>query len=167
PPVPLATVSATIDTVVKAQIAAQTRSKGTASAMHAAVVTLTEEMKQLAAYVSNIANQHPADGDAIIKGANMLQRIKASNPNNGYRIHTTKVAGQLFIMTVRVPKAAYEFEMTTDPTNATSWVNIYKGLKVKFLKTGLTSGTRYYIRVKTVTVYGESAPSDVLSAIVQ
>jgi hypothetical protein len=166
PPITLASVTAAINGLTAAQTAAASKTKGTVAAMHALVPPLENMLKLLASYVTSVANQNPADGDAIIKGANLYQRTKPQNPDNGYRVHATKVAGQLFIMTVRVPRASYEFEMTTDPTNATSWVNIYKGLKCKFLKTGLTSGTRYYIRVKTVTLAGESAPSDVLSSVV-
>jgi len=166
PPVALTAVTASINSLVTAQTAAQTRAKGTAAAMHTLVLSLEVQLKQLANYVSSVANQNPASADAIISEANMLQRRKPANPNNGYRVHATKVAGQLFIMTVRVLRASYEFEMTTDTTNPASWTNIYKGPKCKFLKTGLISGTRYYIRVKVVTIAGESAPSDVLSSVV-
>jgi hypothetical protein len=166
PPVTLAAVTGAINSLVAAQTAAATKAKGTVAAMHALVPPLEAMLRELASYVSSVANQNPTDGDAIIKGANLFQRTKPQNPSNGFRVHATKVAGQLFIMTVKVPRAAYEFEMTTDPTNAASWVSIYKGLLCKFLKTGLISGTRYYIRVKTVTLAGESAPSDVLSSVV-
>jgi hypothetical protein len=166
PPVALATVTTAINSVIAAQTAAQTRAKGTVAAMHAQVQALEIYLRQLANYASSVANQNPANGQAILAGANFFQRKKPVNPNNGYRVHATKVPGQLFIMTVRVLRASYEFEMTTDTTNPASWTNIYKGTKCKFIKTGLTSGTRYYIRVKTVTVNGESAPSDVLSSVV-
>jgi hypothetical protein len=166
PPVPLATVTTAIDNVAAQQTKAGTGLRGAVPAMHALVVTLEGLLKQLASYVSNVANENAADGNAIIAGAHMYQRRKAAKTNNGYRVHATKTAGELFIMTVKVPRAFYEFEMTTDPNNASSWTLIYKGPKVKFIKTGLVSGTRYYIRVKTVTVAGESAPSDVLSSVV-
>ncbi|HXC06062.1 MAG TPA: fibronectin type III domain-containing protein [Bacteroidia bacterium] len=164
--VPLTVVKQAIDKLVAAQTLAQTRARGTAAAMHVEAATVEVMLKQLAGDVTYVAGQNPDDGDAIIQSAHMYQRSKPVNPSNGYRVHATSNSGELFIMTRRVPHAGYEFEMSTDPHLESSWTTIYKGLKCKCLKTGLQSGTRYYIRVRTITNVGESVPSDVLSSVV-
>ncbi|HEV7230874.1 MAG TPA: hypothetical protein VGO45_06075, partial [Bacteroidia bacterium] len=62
--------------------------------------------------------------------------------------------------------AIYVYQMTTNPKNEASWTTIYKGLIAKFIKTGLTSGTRYYFRYAVILKGVQGAWSPVLSIIV-
>jgi hypothetical protein len=165
PPMPLPTVSTAISNVASAQVVAQTKARGAAATMHAFVKVLEGMCKQLATYVCSVANANPNSGDAILSSANMTQRKAPIVVKKGYRVHATRNFGELFIMTVRVLKATYNFEMTTDPTGATGWASIYTGTKCKFVKTGLVSGTRYFVRVIVTGVNGVEPPSLVLSAV--
>jgi hypothetical protein len=166
-PVPaLADVTQAIDNLVAANVIAQSRTKGTTAHMHSFLRTLEILLYQLVTYAEGVANSDPTNAQAILTGIPLTLRKVAVQINNGYRVHPTKTPGELFIMTPKVLYATYNFESTTDPTNPGSWVSIYKCSKCKFIKTGLISGTRYFIRVKVTDRSGESLPGNVLNSIV-
>ncbi len=166
-PVPtLASISAAITLASNALALAQTKAKGTSSPMHAAVKTLVGLLKQLLAYVEAIANSDEPNGIAIIESAGMSVRKPATRKPKVFTAVTGPTPGSVLLNTKAQPRSVYIYQMTTDPTTLTSWVTISTSQVVKYLKTGLTSNTKYYFRVAVVTKSVEAPWSPVLSVFV-
>jgi hypothetical protein len=162
----LADVTIAINNLEAAEVIALSRAKGAAAHKNSLMRTLELMLHQLIKYAEGVANNDPTNAQAIMTSIPLAIRKQPVQVNNGYRVHPTKSVGELFIMTTRTANATYNFESTTDPANVASWASIYKGTKCKFVKTGLVSGTRYYIRVKVTDKKGESMPGNVLSSLV-
>jgi hypothetical protein len=160
----LAAVSAAITLASDALATAQTKAKGTASPMHAAVKALEILLKQLLAYVETTANADEANGVAIIESAGMSVRKTATRkPKVFTAVNIPLSPGSVLLNTKSVPRSVYHYQMTTDPNTGSSWVTISINQVVKYIKTGLTSGTKYYFRVAVITKSIEGPWSPVLS----
>jgi len=74
--------------------------------------------------------------------------------------------GEIDIHWNRVKGAkSYVVQYTTTPTNAASWVNGPVAPKSKITVTGLTSSTKYYLRVAAVGAAGQGAFSELASQV--
>ena len=60
---------------------------------------------------------------------------------------------------------SYVVQYTTTPTNAASWVNGPIATKSKATVTGLTSATKYYLRVAGIGAAGQGAFSELASQV--
>ncbi len=166
-PVPtLASVTAAITLASNALATAQSRAKGTASPMHAAVKALMIQMKQLQSYVETTANADEANAIAIIESAGMSVRKTTTHKPKVFTAVNGTAPGSVLLNTKSQPRSVYIYQMTTDPSTATSWVTISTSQVVKYIKTGLTSGTKYYFRVAVITKSVEGPWSSVLSVII-
>jgi hypothetical protein len=61
--------------------------------------------------------------------------------------------------------SSYAVEMTTDPSDESSWKIVKIPTKSSTTITGLTSGQRYHFRVSAVNANGQSAPSETASKV--
>ena len=61
---------------------------------------------------------------------------------------------------------SYEIQVSPDPYTGTSWVNKAPSTKSKSSLTGLTSGTRVWVRVRATGTGGQGAWSDPATKIV-
>jgi hypothetical protein len=142
-----------------------TRVKGSVAKMRAEQKKLIILLKGLAAYVETIANADPDHALDIIAGAGMVVRKTSVRKPHVFSVSNGKLKGTAVLTTKAVSRGTYLYQMTTDPNTPASWVQIYAGSNVKFTKTGLTSGTRYYFRgaVSSKGVLGDwTTPEDVL-----
>jgi hypothetical protein len=137
-----------------------TRAKGSVDQMHVERKTLTTSLMQLASYVEVVANANPDNASSIIGVSGMPEKKPMVRKPKGFSVTAGKDPASVKITTQAVKRGIYVYEMTTDPATATSWAVIYTGNTVKFLKTGLTSGTRYYFRYAVITagVQGNWSP---------
>ena len=138
---------------------------GLKAAMHAKELTLELSLKLLVAYVEGIANASPALGNAIILSSGMKEKKTNPAKANGFRIKPTGMPGEVMLRTDAEFRATFEFQMTTTPADAASWVSANAGTKASFLATELVSGTRYYFRVAKTNKNGVNPWSNVLDVI--
>ncbi len=160
-------------TAVTAQIAvldadittALTKAKGTASPMHVATQALESQLRMLAGYVQNIANADQENGVSIIQSAGMDVRKPAARTPKTFSAKVEKVPGEVLLNTKAVPRSSYIYQMTTDPTLVSGWSTMAISNTAKYLKTGLTSGTKYFFRVAIITKSLQGDWSPVISVV--
>jgi hypothetical protein len=143
----LAVVSAQIAVLSAAYSTSLTKVKGSANKMHVELLALHVLLKGLAGYVETMANADPVNAENIINSSGMPVKKPSPKPPKIFTAVARKTPGVVRLNSKATLRASYVYEMTTDPTLASGWTNIYIGGDVKFDKTGLTSGTRYYFRV--------------------
>ena len=162
----LAAVNAQVLVLKAAFNTAQTRAKGASNIMHVELNTLKAMLKGLAGYVETMANANPANAENIINSAGMTAKKTAAHAPKVFSVVALKTPGVVRLNSKATRGASYLYEMTTDQTLQTGWANIYFGSVVKFDKSGLVSGTRYFFRV-AVSIKGIVGPwSHDLSVIV-
>jgi hypothetical protein len=116
--------------------------------------------------VETIANAD-ADNAAIIIGSSgfALKKPAVHGPKL-FTVKPGKASGSVNLDSKAAKGAVYVYEMTTDPNTPASWANIYIGKTTRFLKTGLSSGQRYYFRV-AVIIKGVQQPwSPVVNVVI-
>jgi hypothetical protein len=164
----LTDVSANATALEAAYAVAQTKVKGSAEQRDVQVRALHLKLKAMATYVEAVANTNPDLADSVIASAGMQEKKPTTKVPHGFSVKLTTKPGEALLTTKGVKRGAYIYEMSTDPTFApANWVMIYQGITMKFLKTGLVSGTRYFFRYSTIDKTGQSAWSPVLSVVIQ
>ncbi|HEV7230789.1 MAG TPA: fibronectin type III domain-containing protein, partial [Bacteroidia bacterium] len=127
---------------------------------------LALSLKTLSGYVEGIANLDPVNAENIIISAGMAVKKPSVHGPKLFTVKPGKAAGSVNLDSKAEKGAVYVYEMTTDPNTPTSWANIYIGKTTKFLKTGLSSGQRYYFRV-AVIIKGVQEPwSPVVNVVI-
>ena len=144
--------------------------KNTGGVEDTAVMYLREKdlelaLKSLAAYVEGIANANSNEAEPIILSAAMEVKQKAVRVKPDFEVKGTDTSGELKVSCRSSERAAYIFQMSTDPTNELSWVIVQSSTRSKFIQKGLTAGTRYHFRVAVVDKSGQRPWSEAKSAI--
>jgi hypothetical protein len=142
----LATVSAATDLLESDYAVSQTRVRGSASVMRDQEKKLIVLLKALASHVELIANGNPPPGINVIPSAGMIEKKPSIHKPKTFTAVNGPMKGEVILNTKGLKGAAYVYQMNTDPNNLAGWQTIYMGTKVKFIKTGLTSGTHYFFR---------------------
>jgi hypothetical protein len=164
----LTDISANATALEAAYAVSQTRVKGSAEKRDVEVRALHLKLKSLAIYVEGIANTNPDLADAVIASAGMQEKRPNSKGAHVFSVKLGAKPGEVLLRTKGLKRGSYIYEMSTDPNLApANWIVIYQGLTMKFLKTGLTSGTRYFFRYSTIDKNGQSAWSSALSVVIQ
>jgi hypothetical protein len=126
-----------------------TRVRGSVAKMRTEEKKLIILLKGLASYVETVAN---ADSDHALDIIPLAGMNVKKSPIRKPRVFTAvngKLKGTVALSTKGISRGTYIYQMTIDPNTVASWAQIYTGSNVKFTKTGLTSGTRYYFRSAT------------------
>jgi hypothetical protein len=162
----LATVTAQLDKAKASLQAAQSKAHGASSPMHADIKALLVLLDQLASYVTAVANADGENAIAITESSGMSVKKQPLRLPKTFTAVAGKTPGSVSLSTKAIKGSVYIYEMSTDPTNATLWTVISTDNKVKYTKTGLTSGTRYYFRVALITKSVQAPWSAVLNVII-
>lgn len=170
---PLATITANVNALETASIAAAGGGVDETAAMHAKEAVLDFSIKLLAAYVENIANGNPINAEAIALSSGMNIKRQGPPRPNGFRVTQGTSSGKADLRTNSEKRATFTWAMATALGNsiaATSppdnWVVIGSGTQARFTATGLTAGQRYFFRVAKIDKNGQGPWSDVVSIIV-
>jgi len=161
----LATITANVNALESASLAAKGGGKDDTANMYAKEVTLDLSLKSLGAYVEGIANASPVNARAIILSAGMEVKAKGSHAAVDFAVQP-KGQGTVKVICKASPRAVYEFQMTTDPTNAASWERISSSTRGRIVKSELNSGTRYYFRAAVLDKNGQGPWKEVKSTII-
>jgi hypothetical protein len=146
----LATIATQKDSLEAAFQASMTHLKGTADKTSVARKALALSLKTLSGYVEGIANLDQDNAENIIISAGMAVKRPSINRPKLFTVKPGKASGSVNLDSKAEKGAVYVYEMTTDPNTPASWANIYIGKTTRFLKTGLSSGQRYYFRVAVI-----------------
>jgi hypothetical protein len=161
----LATITAYVNALEAACIAAQGGRAHDTANMYAKEVVLDLSLKSLGAYVEGIANATPLIAASTILSAGMNVKAKGGKVAHDFGVKVTGNAGEVKLVHLSVKRGSQEFQMTTDPGTEASWARIYCGTRASFVKTGLTSGTRYYFRATAIDKNGQRPWSAVMNMI--
>jgi hypothetical protein len=166
-PVPgLESITANVNALETAAIAAAGGGTDETANMHARELTLDLSLKQLAAYVESIANASPLDAGAIILSAGMELKSPKTRIAKGFRVSVTGNPGEIKLATLFVNRATFIFQLCTNTGNENNWQTISQSTRATFVKKGLSSGTRYFFRVAVIDKHGMGTWSNVVSSIV-
>jgi len=129
-------------------------------------IELRQVMTDMGAYVEAVANQDAEKAQSVIESASMRMKRNRETPENGFRIKTTGMSGQVQLRTKFYSSATFAFASTLTPNDASTYVQIYSGTRASFLASGLTSGKRYSFRFQKTDKNGPSDWSDPKNIIV-
>lgn len=165
PTPPLATLTADVNALETAYIAAQAGGKQATALMRAREVVVDRDFTALAAYVEMVANTNFPMAETIVRSAGM--GIKQITPPviNDFEIDNTEVPGEIKLKVKSVRGASYIYQMCNDPSIESNWQLLKIIKQAKLVKDGLTSGSRYYFRVATIDKSGQLPWSNVLNII--
>jgi hypothetical protein len=167
PSIALSDITTDANNLEAAYLASLTRTKGTASHVKDATITLRIALTKLAGYVEGVANADAATAETTISFAGMQPR-KAGTHKGHVLAVVSKVKGQVLLTCLSAKGVSYKWEVAIgDPTVEANWKVLAEVKQSKTIQRGLNSGTLYHFRVWTIGKTGISpAPSQVLSTIV-
>jgi hypothetical protein len=129
---------------------------------------LIDTMHNLSSYVL-----YTAKGDRLVAESSEFTIAKNPSPKPpvdkpaGLQLSDGQNAGEMQLVFRRVPGAkSYMYQISSDPVDDTKWVTTY-GTVRKALFTGLSSGTRYYVRVVALGTNGQVVYSDAVARVAQ
>lgn len=163
---PLATITANVNALETASIAAQGGGPDDTANMRAKEVVLDLSLKGLGAYVEGVANATPITAEAIILSAGMEVKGQGGHTAIDFDVQSTGNPGEVKLLRKAISRGSYEFQMCTDPASEANWQKIYSGTRGRITKSGLTIATRYYFRATAIDKNGVGPWSDVKSIIV-
>jgi hypothetical protein len=165
-PVPsLSTIQIQVAQVQTAYTVAQTRQKGAVSAMYSVLKVLEVSLKQLASYVETVANADPDLAESIILSAGMTVKKTAVRAPKIFSVKQGITGEEVILNNKALKRAAYIYQLSTDPSKPDTWEIIYSGLRVKYIHKGLTPGIRYYFKTTVISKDGAIDNPAILSLI--
>ena len=160
---PLNTVTTDTDTLESSHAIALNRAKGAASSRDDKKATVLKDAHALLAYVQGIADNNPANAEAIILSAGMNVRAKGGRKIIDFKALHGEVSGTVNIIAKAAENnASYEWQQSTDGTN---WTMLPVTRKVKTSVSNLIPGTTYYFRYRPVLRKGEGEWSQIIKII--
>ncbi len=145
PQPPLATVTASIQTLVDAQTKAQAHTAGAAAARDVALQTLATELHQLQAHVQSVADTTPAEAAAIASSAGMGTHAHGARMHPDLAIRMAP-GGLVVLHKHSAGKhASYEWQYTTD---GKTWTSAPSTDHAHTTISGLTVGQSYQFRAR-------------------
>jgi hypothetical protein len=163
----LTVITSDTNNLEAAQLAGQTRAKGTAAHTQAMVKVLHLSLQALAHYVENIANADPNNAETIIKSAGMeMKKTPVHIPRILHVVSSAK--GQVTLTCPTSRTDSYKWDIATgDPTIEANWKTYVVVKQSKTIQNGLLSATVYHFRQWTVGPKGLGPVSQVVSVTVQ
>jgi hypothetical protein len=159
-------ISTNINALEAAYLAASGGGVDDTAAMHSKEFLLEVSLKSLAAYVEGIANTNLGTAESVALSSGMDIKGAGTHQAKEFNVKPTGNPGEVKMATKSAPRCTYMWQMTSDPTVATGWITIGQATQANFIKSGLTSGARYYFRVATVGKEGQEPWSNVVNTIV-
>jgi hypothetical protein len=158
PPVPIATLLAHIAELDAAQVSTLSGAHGTASARDAKLLVVHDDLKQLQTYVQTVAVGHGEDAEAVVASSGMSVKQSSGPSKPVFSVKQGKRSGSVRL-SVRHPGivASFDWQSSTDGIH---WVDRERTVHAKLDVDGLTPGTRYAFRYRTLTRAGLSDWSD-------
>jgi hypothetical protein len=165
-PIPaLDTVTAQINELETAQLAALSGGPEDTANMHVKRQALELSLRALATYVETVANSNPAEAEAIVLSAGLTVKVRTLPKTMDFEAATTRNPGEIAVSKRHENRAFFIVQMTTTPEEESSWTTIHSGTRGRVVKSGLRSGLRYHFRASVLDKNGQRPWSEVKSAL--
>lgn len=161
---PLAVITAAINALEQAAIAAAGGGKDETAVMHEKEIILDGLLTNEGLYVEIIANDTPAEAGSIILSAGMTPKKVTVHTAKGFHVVHGKIPGQVKLRTKYVNNAAFIWQYKV--SNAAEWVSAPQTNKASTVISGLSSAIRYSFRVAVLKSNVLGGWSDVVELIV-
>lgn len=164
PPLAYSQVQADLDALQIAEEATRNGAKGTVSDRDVKLRLVHSDMRVLKSFAQRIADASPGSAEAVIEasGFNVSRRRSGAKPDFAGTPGEVPGTIDLQCRAVRRVRAVYYWEMSTDQK---TWSPLPDTLLATTSVAGLTAGTTYSFRYRTLTAGGLSAWSAVISVI--
>jgi hypothetical protein len=164
PPVPITTLAAHAAELEAAQVTARTRLHGAAAARDQKRVIVEDDLRYLRTYVESVASRHAEDASAVIASSGMSQKQSAGPRKATFAVKQGRSSGSV-TLTVRHPGivASFDRQISLDGTH---WTEGPSTVHASVDLEGLTPGTTYWFRYRTLTRNGSSDWSDPIKLLV-
>lgn len=162
----LAIITTNINALETGHLAAKGGGTDETANMHSKEFVLELSLKSLAAYVEGIANTNPVTAEAVVLSAGMNIKTPATQNPRDFHVKPGDIPGEVKLSTKHEPNSTFIWQMCNDPAVEANWLTIGQATQANFVKSGLTSGARYYFRVAVVGKDGQGAWSNVVNTIV-
>jgi hypothetical protein len=150
-PFPTLTTCATnINNAEAAYLQAKIGGPDATANMRAKVAVFELSIKQLVSYVEAIANQNPANAEAVILSAGMLVKGRSPRKTKNFDAKATIHPGEVKLKIKAEPRAAYEFQISYDITNPANWKTIVQGTLSSATLQDQPINTRLYFRGRVI-----------------
>ena len=164
PTVPIATLLGHIADLDAAEVVTRTRVHGAAAERTGKRVIVEADLRQLRAYIECVASQRAEDGLAVIASSGMSVKQPAGPKKAVFAVKQGKRSGSVRLV-VRHPGIVTSFDWQSS-SDGTHWIDAPSNVRANQDLDGLTPGTRYSFRYRTLTREGTSDWSDPLTMIV-
>lgn len=163
-PIPtLAVITADVNALETAYIAAKGGGKDETAMMHAKEEVLNKDLLILAAYVQMVSNNNGANAEAVALSSGMDIKHIPVHTAHEFSVSSTGRPGEIKTVTRYFNRSVFHWQMSTD---GITWQTIGMTTRAKLIKGGLVSGQRYYFRVAVIDKEGQGPWSNVLNTIV-
>ncbi len=162
----LALVTAAVDALGVAEIAALTRAKGAVATRDEKRIALIALLQQLKATIQAAADANVENGASIIESAGVAVRKPRVTVPRVFAIKPGKVSGSIELVAPSAARrASYEWQVSTD--GGKTWVELPPSLQARTVYPGLVPGSTVVARYRSVTKTGPSDWSQPASFIVR
>lgn len=162
----LAAIQTAIADLEAAEAAAQARTKGAVATRNQKRKALVTLLEQLRGYVQTVADADAERAPALIQSAAMNVRKVTARAPRVFAVKQGSVSGALVLVTASAGhRASYEWEYSADAGK--TWQAMPPTLQAKTSVTGLSAGTTYSFRYRSVTKAGASDWSAPVSTVVK
>jgi len=162
----LATLTASIDDLKAAEMAAVARTKGAATARNDKRKALVGVLQQLRSYVQSVADADAANAASIIESAGIGVRKTPTRHARAFIAKPGRVSGEAVVTAAVVARrASYEWQYSTD--GGKTWITAPSTLQAKTTITGFAPLSTVQFKYRTLTKTGEGDWSAPVSLTIQ
>ena len=161
---PIDVLHADVQSLDGAETTELTRVKGARQVRDAKMAVVKGDLELVRGYVQQVADADPANATTIIQSAGMFVRSVTLHSKGPIGAKIGKVTGTAVVSVKSAAhRSAYQWQYSLDQK---TWTNAAPTLQAKTTVSGLTSGTTYYFRARSLTKDGEGDWSQVVSLLV-
>lgn len=162
----LAAVASALAELSDAQVAARTRTHGTAAARDVKRAALVSLLTRLKAYVQGVADEHPEHAATIIESAGMHVKRSAPLGKAPFAVEHGPRSGSVeLVVRSAGDRARYDWQWSLD--GGETWNSRPSTLQARTVVSGLPSGSTCRFRYRVLTRTGASDWSEPLSMLVR
>jgi hypothetical protein len=162
----LAKVAAALSALEAAEVATQTKTRGTAVARNEKRAVLVGLLVQVKAYVQGVADEDPDGATGIIESAGMSIKKKVLPFKAPFEVRPGSVSGSVRIVArAAAHRASYQWAWSAD--GGRTWISEPTTLKANTAVSGLPAGSTCSFRHRVVTRAGERDWSEAVSTLVR
>jgi len=147
-PVPVATLLGHVDDLEAAELVVRRGKDGTAPARDAKILVVAGDLQQEKTYVETVANQHGADALAVAASSGFDTKDTRGPRKWAFDVEQGERSGEAKLYAPRVDRGAiYKWQRSI---NGTEWIDLPDTNVASTVVTGLSAGTLYFFRYRTL-----------------